>query len=54
MAANGAGPPPPVLAYQAAPLAVLAAARLTGAALELKADARLPKDAPPTLRFASG
>lgn len=39
---------------RAAPLAVLAAAKLAGVQLEVKPDGKLSKDAAPTLVFASG
>ena len=46
----------PVLAFpeKSPPLAVMAAARLAGVALEAKPDAKAAKDAPSTLKFASG
>lgn len=46
----------PVLSYpeKSAPLAVLAAARLAGVAIEAKPDAKAAKDSPPTLSFSSG
>lgn len=39
---------------RSAPLAVLAAAKLAGVDIAVKPDAKLGKDAPPTLIFASG
>ncbi|KAL4855849.1 Glutamate--tRNA ligase [Chlorella vulgaris] len=46
----------PKLSYpeKSAPLAVLAAARLAGVAIEAKPDAKAAKDSPPTLSFSSG
>ncbi|EFN53000.1 hypothetical protein CHLNCDRAFT_137448 [Chlorella variabilis] len=46
----------PVLAFpeKSPPLAVMAAARLAGVALEAKPDAKAAKDTPSTLKFASG
>jgi chromate transport protein ChrA len=46
----------PVLAFpeKSPPLAVFAAARLAGVAIEAKPDAKAAKDAPATLTFPSG
>lgn len=46
----------PVLAFpeKSPPLAVFAAARLAGVAIEAKPDSKAAKDAPATLTFAGG
>ena len=48
--------PAPTLTFLAAfpPFAILAAAKLAGVAIDVKADPKFPKDAQPTLIFPSG